>query len=96
MIKYRLKYPNSGETHGSGLPEAVRVYGKTGSLKSLHQFLIEKGTSFAVRVNGDKPSFVETTFTDLHGVTHPFRLLSLPFYLCNEVFRLAEDLVPSA
>ena len=75
----------------SVVPLEVKA-GKTGSLKSLHQFLIEKGTSFAVRVNGDKPSFVETTFTDLHGVTHPFRLLSLPFYLCNEVFRLVEGL----
>ena len=75
----------------SVVPLEVKA-GKTGSLKSLHQFLIEKETSFAVRVNGDKPSFVETTFMDVHGKVHPFRLLSLPFYLCNEVFRLVEGL----
>ncbi len=77
----------------SVVPLEVKA-GKTGSLKSLHQFLIEKGTSFAVRVNGDKPSFVETTFTDIHGRSHPFRLLSLPFYLCNEVFRLSASCSP--
>ena len=74
----------------SVVPLEVKA-GKTGSLKSLHQYLIEKGRSFGVRINGDKPSFVETTFADAHGERHPFRLLSLPFYLCNEVFRLAQD-----
>ena len=74
----------------SALPLEVKA-GKTGSLKSLHQFLLEKDQSFGIRINGDKPSFVKTTFTDAQGAVHPFQLLSLPFYLCNEVFRLAKD-----
>lgn len=41
-------------------------------------------------------SVVETMFTDVRGNSHPFHLLSLPFYLCNEAFRLAEGLAPSA
>lgn len=74
----------------SVVPLEVKA-GKTGSLKSLHQFLIEKKRSFGIRINGDKPSFIETTFADMHGDRHAFRLLSLPFYLCNEVFRLAQE-----
>jgi len=71
------------------VPVEVKA-GATGTLKSLHQYLLEKGTDFAVRVNGDKPSYLETTFTDIFGKTHPFRLLSLPFYLCGQVKRLAK------
>ena len=71
------------------VPVEVKA-GATGSMKSLHQYLLEKGRDFGVRINGDKPSYVETTFTAPNGGTHPFRLLSLPFYLCGQFRRLAE------
>ena len=72
----------------SVIPVEVKA-GATGSMKSLHQYLLEKNRDFGVRINGDKPSYVETAFTAHDGGTHPFRLLSLPFYLCGQFHRLA-------
>ena len=59
-------------------------------MKSLHQFLLEKKRPFGARINGDKPSYLETTIVDGNGATHPFKLLSLPFYMIGELQRLAE------
>ncbi len=74
----------------SVIPVEVKA-GATGSMKSLHQYLLEKNRDFGVRINGDKPSYIETAFTAHDGGTHPFRLLSLPFYLCGQFYRLAES-----
>ena len=59
-------------------------------MKSLHQFLIEKKRTFGARINGDKPSYLEATIAAGNGATHPFKLLSLPFYMIGELPRLAE------
>lgn len=59
-------------------------------MKSMHQYLLEKDRDFGVRINGDKPSYVETEFAMLGGGKRPFRLLSLPFYLCGQLNRLAQ------
>ena len=74
----------------SVIPVEVKA-GATGSMKSLHQYLLEKDREFGVRINGDKPSYIETAFTAHDGGSHPFRLLSLPFYLCGQFYRLAES-----
>ena len=74
----------------SVIPVEVKA-GATGSMKSLHQYLLEKNRDFGVRINGDKPSYIETAFTAHDGGTHPFRLLSLPFYMCGQFHRLAES-----
>ncbi|MBQ6103184.1 MAG: hypothetical protein IJL06_05875 [Kiritimatiellae bacterium] len=41
----------------------------------------------------DRPTWLETTFTDLDGSRKPFRLLSLPFYLATHWRRLAESVL---
>ena len=71
------------------VPVEVKA-GATGTMKSLHQFLFEKNRAFGVRINGDKPSYLETMIVDVNGATHPFKLLSLPFYMIGEIHRLAE------
>ena len=76
-----------GASGGRIYPVEVKS-GATGRLKSMHQFLAEKGTDFGLRFNGDAPSFVKTDFPDGSGARRPFRLLSLPLYLASEARRL--------
>jgi predicted AAA+ superfamily ATPase len=62
--------------------------GVTGTLKSLHRFMLEKKYDLAIRFNADLPSFVETQSKDSKLGTHTFKLLSLPFYLIEQWRRL--------
>lgn len=73
---------------GTVVPIEVKA-GKTGTLKSLHVFLLEKGRNFGVRLNADLPSLLhaETRVAGTPG--HPFRLLSLPLYMIGQLPRLA-------
>lgn len=61
--------------------------GKTGRLRSLHTFVAEHDVPCAVRFNSDLPSFY-TTKTALPQTNANLRLLSLPFYLVEQVKRL--------
>ncbi len=60
--------------------------GKTGSLKSLHQFIHLKKTSLALRFDLNPPSLstVEHKLTSEGGTTVRFHLLSLPLYLVEQ------------
>lgn len=51
--------------------------GKTGSLKSLHQFINKANHPFAVRIYGGKFSIVETKTPE----GKPYYLMNLPYYL---------------
>lgn len=69
------------------IPIEVKA-GKTGKLKSLHYFIREKPWSFAVRFNIDLPSLLKET-VKLPNQSHiSYRLLSLPFYLAEQLERL--------
>jgi hypothetical protein len=68
------------------IPIEVKA-GKTGRLKSLQYFIVEKQWPLAVRFNMDVPSI-------FHEVTHlperpktPYTLISLPFYLVGQLPR---------
>jgi uncharacterized protein len=61
------------------IPLEVKA-GKTGTLKSLHQFMKEKKKTVAVRVNSDVPSLCPIEVKDFLGDTIEYRLLSVPFY----------------
>ena len=65
------------------LPIEVKA-GKSGSLKSLHQFAFQKKAELVVRFDLNKPGIqnVQHLATNMKG-TQPvqFRLLSLPLYL---------------
>lgn len=69
------------------IPIEVKA-GTTGSLKSLREFVKEKKSSLAVRVNSDKPSIVITQIADQVTPLLQYKLLSLPFYLLGQVHRL--------
>ena len=72
---------------GSGIfPVEVKA-GKTGTLKSLQVFLLEKERTLGVCFNADLPSLHEATFS-LANTSGGFRLLSLPLYLVEELPRL--------
>ena len=69
------------------IPIEVKA-GKTGRLKSLHYFIKEKAWSFAVRFNIDTPSLLQETAKLPDESPIDYRLLSLPFYLAEQLERL--------
>ena len=82
------------ELGGRIVPIEVKA-GRTGTLKSLHQFVAEKRASFAVRFDADLPALhtVEADVRRGHGsarVRYP--LLSLPLYLVERLPRMVEAL----
>jgi hypothetical protein len=72
------------------IPIEVKA-GKTGTLKSLHYFIREKERHFAVRFNADVPSVLQVTvnLTDKED-SIAYKLLSLPFYLAEQLERLSK------
>ena len=69
------------------VPVEVKA-GKSGTLKSLHQFLHEKHRTFGIRFNSEIPALLESQ-TALTGKPNiSYRLLSLPLYLAGQVRRL--------
>jgi predicted AAA+ superfamily ATPase len=67
--------------------------GSTGSLKSLHLFMQLKKLSFALRINSDLPSKVKVNVKDASGEMIEYTLLSIPFYLCHQVYRLLNHIM---
>ncbi len=65
--------------------------GTTGSLKSLREFIKEKKSSLAVRVNSDKPSLCFAEIAEGSGGSHQYKLISVPFYLLGQIHRLLSD-----
>jgi hypothetical protein len=72
------------------IPVEVKA-GKTGRLKSLHQFIKEKGVDLAVRINLAKPSVFQDSNKLPGGQSVEYRLLSMPFYLIGQIQRLIES-----
>lgn len=69
--------------------------GRTGTLKSLHQFVAEKWVDFAVRFDADLPALhmVEAEVRRGQGSERiRYRLLSLPLYLVERLPLLVEYL----
>ncbi len=69
--------------------------GKTGRLKSLHQFVKEKEADLAVRVNANKPSVLPEASGMPDGQLIKYGLLSIPFYLVGQTHRLITEAVNS-
>ena len=64
--------------------------GKTGTLKSLQVFMVEKKPDLAIRFNSDLPSVmqVKTSVKLADGMNDvDFELISLPLYLVPELNR---------
>ena len=77
------------------VPVEVKA-GATGSLKSLHQFLREKRSDFALRFNAELPSLLRDSKKLPDGALIHYRLLSLPLYLAGQARRLAGELLAGA
>ena len=73
------------------IPIEVKA-GKTGALRSLHQFSIEKKSNFAVRICSAPPSLTDATGRMPNGDSYNTKILSLPFYLVERISDLASDL----
>ena len=71
------------------LPVEVKA-GKTGTLKSLHQFMQRKKRSLAVRINSDYPTLGPVRIKTPEGPNLEYTLLSLPFYLIGQLHRLID------
>jgi len=69
------------------IPIEVKA-GKTGTLKSLHYFIKVKHWPFAVRFNANVPSLMEETAKLSDGQPVSYKLLSLPFYMAEQLKRL--------
>ncbi|SCA64230.1 Uncharacterized protein SCG7086_CV_00010 [Chlamydiales bacterium SCGC AG-110-P3] len=74
------------------VPVEVKA-GSTGGLKSLHLFMRSKGLRLAVRVNSGLPGVNEVDVTDQTGKRVSYTLLSLPFYLLEQLPRLIETVL---
>ena len=69
--------------------------GKSGTLKSLHLFLREKALFLGVRFYSDLPSLLESETALADGRNIPYRLLSLPLYMVEQVRRLIRQTIKS-
>jgi hypothetical protein len=92
----RQKYHTSAEVDyllqiGTEIVPVEVKAGKTGTLKSLHVFLLEKKRSFALRFNADLPSIHDTKTCVSTKESRDFRLVSLPFYLVGQARRLCQE-----
>lgn len=72
------------------VPVEVKA-GRTGTLKSLHQFMESKGKNLAVRINSDYPKFGLVQVKTTTGSTVEYSLLSIPFYLMGQLHRLLTE-----
>lgn len=82
-IDYVIQYKNQV------IPIEVKA-GSTGALKSLHQFMHDKEKNLAVRINSDYPTICPVQIK-VSGSTVKYTLLSIPFYLLGQLFRLIES-----
>jgi predicted AAA+ superfamily ATPase len=62
------------------LPVRLKA-GAAGSMKSLHQFMYDKGLDLAVRCDASPPNLQNVSLETTQGDTVSYRLLSLPLYL---------------
>jgi len=92
----RQKYHTSSEVDylmqiGTDIVPVEVKAGKTGTLKSLHVFLLEKKRSFSLRFNADVPSILDAKTCVSTKEAREYRLVSLPFYLVGQTRRLCRE-----
>lgn len=83
-IDYLLQY-------GSRVVPLEVKSGPAGSMKSLHQFMAEKGLDFAVRCNFNLPTLENIKMKTTQGRPVSYRLLSIPVYLTQCLDRLMAE-----
>ena len=73
------------------IPVEVKA-GKTGRLKSLHQFIKDKKVRLAVRINLAKPNILKDSHKLPGGESVEYKLFSIPFYLAGQIRRLLREI----
>lgn len=76
--------------HGIKLVPVEVKAGTTGTLKSLHRFMLLKERSLAVRINSALPLISQVDVKDTLGNPVKYELRSIPFYLIGELHRLLD------
>jgi uncharacterized protein len=82
-------------SHGTLIVPIEVKAGKSGSLKSLQQIILQRGLSFALRFDANPPSLqkVHHVTSDSHGIQPAtFMLLSLPLYMVEDCARLIDQI----
>ena len=74
--------------HGTEIIPVEVKSGAAGSMKSLHQFMSERNLKTAVRINSEKPSVVDVDTKTGMGNIAQYTLISIPFYLAEEIDRI--------
>lgn len=74
------------------IPIEVKA-GKTGTLRSLHQFMITHDCPLAIRLNLDAPSLTQAEGRLPTGDKYSYPLLSLPIYMVGEIDSIASPLI---
>ncbi len=77
--------------HGNRVVPIEVKSGSAGSMKSLHQFMAEKGLDFAVRFNIKQPTVEKIRVKTTLGNPVSYWLLSLPVYLTEHLDILIEQ-----
>ena len=77
--------------HGQQVVPFEVKSGSAGSMKSLHQFMSEKGLDFAVRCNTLPPTLENVDVKTTLGKSVSYRLLSIPLYLTSFLDRLLDE-----
>lgn len=66
----------------NALPVELKA-GAAGSMKSLHQLVLDRALHFAVRFDGNPPSEFDLVTHTVTGAEVRYRLRSLPLYLAG-------------
>jgi predicted AAA+ superfamily ATPase len=77
--------------HGTQIIPLEVKSGRSGSLKSLHLFMSLKNLALALRICSDLPSQTQVEVKLFDGSPVSYRLLSLPFYLLGQFYRLIDQ-----
>ena len=79
------------QLHGRIVPLELKA-GSAGAMKSLHQFMFDKGLTLAVRLDRNPPSLQAMDLATTKGQAVRYRLLNLPHYLAWRIGELVEQL----
>jgi len=77
------------ESGNSIYPVEVKS-GTSGTIKSLHSYVVKKQSHQAIRISSAKPSFHELV-AKVNKKEKAFRLINIPFYLVNQLERIVND-----
>lgn len=74
------------------IPVEVKA-GKTGTMRSLHQFMLTHDSPLAVRLNLDLPSLGQVEGHTATGEHYSYPLLSLPVYMVDQIERFVREVL---